>query len=155
MTEGEPQGSEPAAEPRPTVARSPRRLSSAEIEAANRAEATALLIRAGYRVYRPEADVSGEDLIIRTPSGMLRPVQLKGRPSVEWARYGGQGIWMLFPDRDGPIPGRDWFMIEHDVFYAWVADRHGATPKWDQSWSYPHIGQQLAAFLEPHSHRNW
>jgi hypothetical protein len=30
-----------------------------EIEAANRAEATAILIRHGYRVYRPEADVSG------------------------------------------------------------------------------------------------
>lgn len=105
MTEGAPQETEPAAEPRPTAAPSPRRLTSAEIEAANRAEATALLIRAGYRVYRPEADVSGEDLIIRTPTGMLRPVQLKGRPSVEWARYGGQGLWMLFPDPDGPLTG--------------------------------------------------
>ena len=34
-----------------------------EIEAANRAEVTAILIRAGYRVYRPDADVSGEDLV--------------------------------------------------------------------------------------------
>jgi phosphoglycolate phosphatase-like HAD superfamily hydrolase len=38
---------------------------SNEIEAANRAEVTAILIRAGYRVYRPEADVSGKDLVIR------------------------------------------------------------------------------------------
>ena len=43
-----------------------------EIEAANRAEATALLIRSGYRVYRPEADCFGEDLILRTPSGDIR-----------------------------------------------------------------------------------
>ena len=33
-----------------------------ELEAANRAEAMVLLIRAGYRVYRPEADAYGEDL---------------------------------------------------------------------------------------------
>ena len=45
------------------------------IEAANCAEVTAILIRAGYRVYRPEADVSGEDLIIRIPEGELRSVQ--------------------------------------------------------------------------------
>jgi len=58
-----------------------KRLTSNEIEAANRAEATAILIRAGYRMYRPEADVSGEDLVIRTPKGELRAVQMKGRPS--------------------------------------------------------------------------
>jgi hypothetical protein len=40
-----------------------KELTANEIEAANRAEATALLIRAGYRVYRPEADCYGEDLI--------------------------------------------------------------------------------------------
>jgi hypothetical protein len=34
-----------------------------EIEAANRAEATAVLIRAGYRVYRPEADVNGVEVV--------------------------------------------------------------------------------------------
>jgi hypothetical protein len=37
------------------------KLTANEIEAANRAEATALLIRVGYRVYRPEADCYGED----------------------------------------------------------------------------------------------
>jgi len=63
------------------------RLTSNEKEAANRAEVTALLIRAGYRVYRPEADCYGEDLILRTPKGELRPVQLKARPEVDWKRY--------------------------------------------------------------------
>lgn len=58
-----------------------RPLKSNEVEAANRAEATALLIRAGFRVYRPEADVSGEDLVIRTQDGELRTVQMKGRPT--------------------------------------------------------------------------
>jgi hypothetical protein len=52
-------------------------LTSNEIEAANRAEATVLLIRGGYRVYRPEADVFGEDLIVRTSDGDLLPVQIK------------------------------------------------------------------------------
>ncbi len=58
-------------------------LTSNEVEAANRAEATALLIRAGYRVYRPEADCYGEDLVVRTPTGELRAVQLKSRPTVD------------------------------------------------------------------------
>ncbi len=46
-------------------------------------------------MYRPEAEGFGKDLvIIRTPDGELRPVQMKGRPSVEWRRYGGRQIWM-------------------------------------------------------------
>jgi hypothetical protein len=66
----------------------PHELSPNEQEAANRAEVTALLIRSGYRVYRPEADVHGEDLVLRAPpsddlrQGDLRAVQLKGRPTV-------------------------------------------------------------------------
>ena len=88
------------------------------IEAANRAEVTAILIRAGYRVYRPEADVSGEDLVIRAPNGDLRPVQMKGRPTVDLRRYGGRQIWMLFPDPAGSKPGRPWFLIQHDELFA-------------------------------------
>src|SRR5262249_4710726 len=77
-----------------------RNLTANEIEAANRAEATALLIRAGFRVYRPEADCYGEDLILRTPHGELLPVQLKGRAGVDWYKYGRiQSLWMLFPYR--------------------------------------------------------
>ena len=134
---------------------SKKKLSSNEIEAANRAEATSLLIRAGYRVYRPEADITGEDLVVRTPDGSLRTVQLKGRPTVEWARYGGRQIWMLFPDPAGPIPGRNWFLIEHDAFYRWVESRHGSTAKWDQSWSYPYVSKPLDEYLQSHSHAHW
>ena len=65
---------------------------SNEIEAANRAEATALLIRAGYRVYRPEADCYGEDLILRTPTGELLPVQLKSRMTVNRDKYGSSSL---------------------------------------------------------------
>lgn len=80
------------------------------IEAANCAEVTAILIRAGYRVYRPEADVSGEDLIIRIPEGELRSVQMKGRPLVHWKlyggkRHGGNDMWMLFLTRLARYPG--------------------------------------------------
>jgi hypothetical protein len=64
-------------------------LTSNEIEAANRAEATALLIRAGLRVYRPEADCYGEDLIVRDHDGQLHAVQLKSRPTVNPRKYGG------------------------------------------------------------------
>jgi hypothetical protein len=92
------------------------------IEAANRAEVTAILIRAGYRVYRPEADVSGEDLVIRIPDGELRSVQMKARPLVHWKLYGGKDMWMLFPDPTGDIPGRPWFFIKHDELFNWFKE---------------------------------
>jgi len=124
-------------------------LKSNEIEAANRAEATALLIRAGYRVYRPEADVSGEDLVVRTPQGELRAVQMKGRPTVDWRRYGGLNVWMLFPDPKGACPGRAWFLIPHDELFAWVKARHGAAPGWSNAWSYPTMSATLRSLLAP------
>ena len=124
-------------------------LSSNEIEAANRAEATAILIRAGYRVYRPEADVHGEDLVIRAPDGELRSVQMKGRPVVEWQRYGGRDIWMLFPDPLGSQPGRPWFFIKHDELFAWVKNRHGAAQGWAEAWSYPRMSADLRQWLQP------
>lgn len=63
-----------------------------EIEAANRAETTAILIRSGYRMYRSEADVHGDDLVTRVSDGEFRSVQMKSRPAVEWRRYGGRDI---------------------------------------------------------------
>lgn len=131
------------------------KLSSNVIEAANRAEATALLIRAGYRVYRPEADVDGEDLVLRGPNGELRSVQLKGGPYVERRRYGGRSIWMLFPDPRGVIPGRDWFLIPHDTLYERAEEKHGHTAKWSQAWRYPMISADLRTYLEPYCHRHW
>ncbi len=130
------------------------RFSQAITEAANRAEATALLIRAGYRVYRPEADIEGEDLVIRVPAetalltGELRGVQLKGRPVVDERRYGGRDLWMLFPStRYNAEVAREWFLVPHDHLFAWVENRHGSAPKWDRYWSYPSISKPLASFL--------
>lgn len=82
-------------------------------------------------------------------------MQLKGRPTVEWLRYGGRSIWMLFPDPHGPFPGRDWFLVDHDTFYAWVADRHGQSAKWEQSWSYSYISKSLGVFLAPYCNALW
>jgi hypothetical protein len=126
-----------------------QKLTANEIEAANRAEATALLIRAGYRVYRPEADCYDEDLILRTPNGELRAIQLKGRPAVDWNRYGkGQSLWMLFPDPKSTGLGRKWFLVPHDQLYEWVKGRHGHAPKWNEAWSYPTVSRELGRFLE-------
>ncbi len=130
-------------------------LTSNEIEAANRAEATAILIRSGFRVYRPEADTYGEDLVVRSPSDDLRVVQLKGRPAVDLARYGNRSIWMLFPDPAGQVPGRDWFLIPHDKLFDYVRRRHGQAPRWRDVWSYPLIPNHLGTFLEPFSHHHW
>ncbi|MES0199757.1 hypothetical protein [Mesorhizobium sp. M0011] len=105
-------------------------LRTPSIEAANRAEVTALLIRSGYRVYRSEADIDGEDLVVRTPGGELIAVQLKGRPLVDWKRYGDRGIWMLFPSQKYEAgKARDWYLVPHDQFFAWVKNRHGHAPK--------------------------
>jgi hypothetical protein len=123
-------------------------LHSNEIEAANRAEATSLLIRYGYRVYRPEADVSGEDLVIRMPDDELVSVQMKSRPMVNSEKYGKRRIWLLFPDPKGKTPGRDWFLIKHDELYAWWKKRHGAASCWDDGWSVRGLTVELRKFLE-------
>jgi hypothetical protein len=119
------------------------------LEAANRAEATALLIRAGYRVYRPEADTEGEDLVLRTPAGELIPVQLKGRVHVERAKYGGKGIWMLFPCSPY-VSGkrRDWFLIPHDQLFDELEVRHGHASGFSEGkWSIKSPSKGLRHFL--------
>lgn len=122
------------------------------LEAANRAESTALLFRAGYRVYRPEADVNGEDLVVRTPDGRLIAVQQKGRAHVEEKRYGSRDIWMLFPD--SPFDGhrqRDWFLVEHDLLFGWMKERHGHAGGFaDAKWSCRSPAAWLREQLEPY-----
>jgi putative addiction module component (TIGR02574 family) len=133
-----------------------RRRNSNLVEAANRAEATAILINAGYRVYRPEADVEGEDLVLLDPkSGELERVQLKSRPGVDLKRYGSRKIWMLFPDpTKAPMSGREWFLVPHDALFKWVREHHGHTEKWDDRWSFHTISRHLRLYLEPHIIRN-
>lgn len=123
-------------------------MNSNEIEAANRAEVTAILIRAGYRVYRPEADVSGEDLVVRTPDGELRLVQMKSRPTVDKHRYGGNPIWMLFPDPKGDKHGRPWYLIKHDALFSWVEKHHRVTTSQNKVWHSPQISSGLRDFLQ-------
>jgi|SRR5580658_2188579 hypothetical protein len=128
----------------------PIELTSNEIEAANRAEATELLIRAGFRVYRPEADCHGEDLILRTPTEELLPVQLKGRWTVD-QKYFGRSLWMLFPGEPYSPSGRRWFLVLHDELYKWVEQNHGHTPVWkrDKRWSAACVSEALCQFLDP------
>jgi hypothetical protein len=123
-----------------------------EIEAANRSEASALLIRCGFRVYHPEADVDGEDLILRSPDGQLRSVQLKGRLHVDGSRYGDRGIWMLFPDQPyGPNVKRCWFLVPHDKLFEWMRQRHGHTIAWrdNKRWSVRNVSKAQRQFLRP------
>jgi hypothetical protein len=126
-------------------------LTTNEIEAAIRAEATALLIRGGFRVYRPEADCYGEDLILRHPKGKLLAVQMKARPTVNQNKYGGKSLWMLFPDPLGNISlGRKWFLVPHDRFYRWTEGRHRHTAsiKQKKAWSAGRISQAMGQFLQ-------
>ena len=130
-------------------------LTSNEVEAVNRAEATFLLIRAGYRVYRPEADCNGEDLVVRRPNGVLHPVQQKSRPTVDLKRYGkDKSLLMLFPDPKGaPVLGRKWFLVPHNELYEWMQDKHGHTTTWNEkeAWHDPTISKDLEKFLEKYT----
>jgi hypothetical protein len=74
---------------------------------------------------------------------------MKGRPVVEWQRYGGRDIWMVFPDPLGSQPGRPWFFIKHDELFAWVKNRHGAAQGWAEAWSYPRMSADLRQWLQP------
>ncbi|KEO89185.1 hypothetical protein EH31_14220 [Erythrobacter longus] len=126
-----------------------RKLSSNEIEAANRGEVSALLIRLGYQIYRPEADVDGVDLVLRQPSGDLVSVQLKSRLTVNWKLYGGRGIWMLFPGSPWDADEvRRWYLMPHDLLFQVMEKRHGHAPKWDGSWSVAKPAKDLLGFLE-------
>jgi hypothetical protein len=120
-------------------------------EAANRAEATALLIRCGYKVYRPEADTEGEDLVVRTPHGKLVAVQLKSRVYVSQPRYGGKDIWLLVPSASyQPAVRRTWFLVPHDHVFAHVESRHGhSAPTWAGEWSYPSMPRHVLEVLAP------
>lgn len=122
------------------------------IEAANRAEATALLIRCGFRVYRPEADVGGEDLVLRKLDGRLIPVQLKARVHVEREKYLGQGLTMLFPD--APFQStrrREWYLVDHDQLYDWLYKHHGHAAGFaDGKWTCSSPAAWLRQALEPH-----
>jgi len=134
--------------PQPKKGTAGIKLTSNEKEAANRAEATVLLIRAGYRVYRPEADCYGEDLILRHPCGELRVVQLKGRPAVNWNKYGGQSLWMLFPDPKSTDLERKWFLVPHDQLHGWMERKHGHARKWSKGWNCPTVPKELHRFLD-------
>jgi hypothetical protein len=131
-------------EPSPTK---PVRANTQIIEAANRAEVTALLIRSDYRVYRPEADVDGEDLVLAKPTGELIKVQLKGRAYVDRHKYGNKNLWMLFPSgKFSPTERREWFLIEHDVLFEWT--KKDRSEGWGDFWSYPTISKKLREFLD-------
>jgi len=105
---------------------------------------------AGYSVYRPEADCEGEDLVVRAPlpSNELRAVQLKSRPTVDFKRYGGRDLWMLFPSAPYSNEPRTWYLLPHDEFYEWVKERHGNTPRWAECWHYPSVSASLRSFRE-------
>jgi hypothetical protein len=121
---------------------------NAKTESANRAEVTAILIRCGYSVYRSEADCEGADLVVRTPSGEFRAVQLKRCPIVDWSQYGGHNLWMLFPSVPyDHLISRLWFLVPHDHLYDWVERKHENEPGSASHWSYPVMSFALQNFL--------
>lgn len=104
-------------------------------EAINLADVTALFLTKGYMLYRPEADVGGIDFLLSTPGQKILKCQLKSRPYVEWNRYGGKDLFMVFPD-DKTTP-RDWYLVPHDTLFLTLKEQHGHAPKWN----HPKFGE--------------
>lgn len=90
-------------------------MKSNEVEPADPAEFTVLPISSRYRLYRPEADIDGEDPILCTPAGRLVRVQQKPSRSVDHVRYEKRDLSMLFLNPSGRVPGRAWYLVEHDI----------------------------------------
>jgi len=89
--------------------------------------------------------------VLLTPTKGLLIAQLKGAPQVDLKRYGPPlKIWMIFPESVRPTPGRQWYLVPHDVLFDWAKKRHGHTPKWQNAWRWPNLSQELSLFLEPY-----
>lgn len=119
-------------------------MKSNEVEPANRAEITALLISGGYRVYRPEADIDGEDLILCTPAGRLVRAKQKPCRSVDHVRNEKRDLWMLFPDVSGRVPGRAWSPVGHEILL-----NSFPTLRQKGLWSEPAVFSDLRQFRDP------
>jgi hypothetical protein len=86
-------------------------------------------------VYRPEADCYGEDLTLRDPRGKRLAVQLKGRLTVNWGKYGNKSLWMLFPSAPfNAADKRDWFLVPHDRLYDLMKKRHERAASFEKEW---------------------
>lgn len=126
------------------------KVSTLVIEAQNLAEITALLLPKNYMIYRPEADIDGVDLVLKTPDKLLIECQLKGRCHVESKKYGQRNIWMLFPGK-GSAFHRSWYLIKHDELLKIQRKNHGHAAKWNhpkngEYWQ-EEVGIKLAGLL--------
>ena len=119
------------------------------IEAVNRNEVTAILLSLGYMVYKPEADVDGIDFIIKTPTDNILKCQLKSRSWVEWDRYGGKNIFMIFPGI-GEVMKRDWYLVAHDKLFIIQKKQHGHANKWANKGGFWHspVNPKLAELIK-------
>lgn len=119
---------------------------NAVTEAINRSEVTIYLLQKGYMLSRPEADINGVDLVVRTPDGLYIACQLKSRCLVQPKKYGSRGIWMIFPGKGEPLK-RDWYLIEHDRLLKILKRKHGGAPKWKNSKEGEYWHEQVGAKL--------
>jgi hypothetical protein len=82
-------------------------------EATNRALLTALFLKNGWMVYKPEADIGGVDMLVMRLDDKeeVRKVQLKSRWTIH-QKYLNKKIWICFPDRE------KWYFCKHDEMIA-------------------------------------
>jgi hypothetical protein len=121
------------------------------IEAYNLNEVSAIFLKKGFMLYRPEADVDGVDFIIQTPENNFLKCQLKSRAYVLWNKYGNKDIYMVFPAQ-GDSFNREWYLIPHDTLFQILKSKHGDAPNWNHSefgehWNTP-VSKNLADELK-------
>jgi hypothetical protein len=67
---------------------------------------------------------------------------------VNWQRYGGRNLWMLFPSQPFQAgKARQWYLVPHDMLYQWQHERHGHASSWKGAWSSRSISKQVATLL--------
>ncbi|MCX7383114.1 MAG: hypothetical protein NT133_17265 [Alphaproteobacteria bacterium] len=122
------------------------------IEAANRAEVTAILIRSGYRVLSPEADIDGGDMfLMRTSDRVMLVAQLKGRPACH-DKYRGKDIHMLFPAPATAPLRRDWYLMPHDPLFDFAKGVYKPDKEFKER-HWPKMTSELQGCLDKHAIR--
>lgn len=109
----------------------PKKLTTAFIEAINRTELDAVMLRRGYIPFLPVID-SGIDVVyFREADRDLRFVQAKGRVCID-QKYAGRKIEIAFSE-DG-----QWYLYPHDdlVEFCKVARLWLHTPSWREKGGY-------------------
>lgn len=124
------------------------RLNARQKENYNFAKISGLLADFGFVTMRLSDDWQGADFIAQhVDGGTFMKVQLKSRLTFE-KKYAGKDLYVVFVDHG------EWYLFPHDELVETILAETevGGTVSWSRhgSYSFPRLGQQMRALLEPY-----